>query len=154
MSYYIRLLAPETGVPAGATIQEALNSEGFTTAVAGAPADAAWESLSVEPAGQNPILLRHDLREGEENPVDEEVDNFLDLLLEEPDSPEVSRVEAALRQARQMIVLEVPDEFAWGTGRTVVDALVQFLVEKTGAIIQADGEGFYDQDGNLLLAME
>jgi len=154
MGYRIRLLAPSEDVPAAGQIAAALRAEGFDAPVAAAPADAGWESLTVHPAGQEPIRVQRSLRRGEENRVDEEVDAFLDELLDLDQTPGVQQVEDALRRARQMIVLDVPEEFPWGAGRTVVDALVEYLADATEALIQADGEGFYDRMGELLVPME
>ncbi len=154
MSYYIRLLAPAEGVSPAGEIAAALKAEGFDVAVDAAPAGPAWETLTVWPAGQETITGHRTLRQGEENPVDEEIDAFQDELLEREESPGLAQVEDALRRTRQMILLEVPESFPWGEERTVVDALVEFLADSTEALIQADGEGFYDRMGDLLVGME
>ena len=73
--------------------------------------------------------------------------------MELEETPGVRQVEA-LRRARQLIMLEVPDTYAWGQERTVVDALVELFTEPEGSLIQADGEGFYDRKGDLLVPLE
>ncbi|MBI3944793.1 MAG: hypothetical protein HY321_02665 [Armatimonadetes bacterium] len=154
MSYCIRLLSPVEAAPAAAEIAAALGAEGFDSQIQAAAADAGWERLELRVPGEDPLRATRSQRRGEENPVDEEIDAFLDLVLQAEETPATRQVEDALRRARQMILLEVPDTFPWGAGRTVADALVEFLADRTEALIQADGEGFYDREGNLLLAME
>src|SRR5947199_377908 len=55
---------------------------------------------------------------------------------------------------RQVIAFRIPDhvidEDDWG----LVHALLPFLHERVGGLIQADGEGFYDADGKLLVALK
>lgn len=154
MSYTIRLLAPNEQVPPPAEVERALRDEGFDVAVAGTPASDAWETLEARLPGVDPVTARRSLREGEVNPVDVEVDEFMDELLDREETPELAQVMDALRHARIMIEVEIPEAFPWSEERTVVDALVEHLADSTGAIIQADGEGFYDNAGNLLVAME
>lgn len=154
MSYFIRLLSPTEDVPTVGEIERALQSEGFAVQLTAAPEAAAWQSLELRVPDQPPVAVARHRRRGDENPVEVEVDSFLDLLLDHEETPGVRAVEAALRRARQMLVLQVPDAFPWGAERTVVDALVEFLADHTEALIQADGEGFYDREGNLLIAVE
>lgn len=154
MSYCIRVLAPVDDAPSAGEVARALQEEQFCASVAGSPSDADWERLTVQLPGQPPIEVERSIRVGEENPVDREVDGFLDELVECEETPGVQQVEAALRSARQLLVVAVPESFAWGSERTVVDALVEILSEPPGTVIQADGEGFYDREGNLLVPME
>lgn len=153
MSYSIRILAPVESAPAASEIRAALRHEGFDVSLEPSPSDADWGEIRLSTQGQT-ILLARGLRAGEDNPVDDEIDVFLDLLLEQEDTPGVQQVEDMLRRARQEFYLEIPDEFPWGAGRNVVDALVEFVADRTEGLIQADGEGFYDRMGNLLVAME
>ncbi|NLC57542.1 MAG: hypothetical protein GX774_11950 [Armatimonadetes bacterium] len=154
MSYCIRVLAPVEEVPTAAAVTQALHDEGFAATVSATPAAENWERLVVELPDQPPVTVRRSLRQGEENPVEVEVDAFLDELLELEETPGVRQVEEALRRARQLIMLEVPDTYAWGQERTVVDALVELFTEPEGSLIQADGEGFYDRKGDLLVPLE
>ncbi|HHX38330.1 MAG TPA: hypothetical protein GX715_00060 [Armatimonadetes bacterium] len=154
MSYTIRLLAPKEEAPSVAVIERALRDEGFEVTIARVPPTGTWEQLELQLPDEDPVKVRRYLREGEENPVDEEVDGFLDELLDRDETPGLTQVMDALRHARQMMVVEIPDSFPWSEERTVVDALVEHLADATGAVIQADGEGFYDSAGNLLVPME
>jgi len=154
MSYTIRLLSPKESVPPAPDVAASLKGEGFDAAVAGAPDGEGWEMIEVRLPAAEPIQVSRFLREGEENPVDEEIDGFVDELAEREETPALEQVMDALRKARQMLVVDVPESFAWGEERTAADALVEFLADSTEALIQADGEGFYDRMGDLLAALE
>ncbi|MDH7569267.1 MAG: hypothetical protein QHJ73_06745 [Armatimonadota bacterium] len=154
MTYCIRLLSPVEKAPSAVELDDWLRTEGFPVSIDPHPGPNDWGRLTITDAQGRTLVVRRHLRRGDENPVDEEVDSFLDHLLEMDDSPAVRRVEEGLREARQMLILEVPDDYPWGTEQTLADAVVQVLAERTKALVQADGEGFYTSDGELILELD
>lgn len=84
---------------------------------------------------------------------DEELQEHLEALAD-ADEDERTEVEQTLRTARRSIVVRV----LW-QGRDVeptlvrIDPLWEWLFENRTGLLQADGEGYYDEDG-LILSVE
>jgi hypothetical protein len=84
-----------------------------------------------------------------------EVDEFRKAVTQLPSSPERDGILEHLARTRFLVSIAVPlsrfgdDERAWGA----VDLLLNYFVERHGALIHREGEGFYSRDGRLMVAM-
>ena len=86
----------------------------------------------------------------ERRPVDEEVTGSSTNCSTVTDAG-LTQVMDALRHARQMMVVEIPDSFPWSEAYPSSTWSGIARIHRRGC--QADGEGF-DSAGNLLVPME
>jgi hypothetical protein len=83
------------------------------------------------------------------------VDGFRGNLEQLSPSPQRNQVLQHLARTRFVVSVAVPvsqfgdDERAWGA----VHLLLDYFVERHGGLVHAEGEGFYDSHGRLLVTM-
>jgi hypothetical protein len=78
----------------------------------------------------------------------DELEEFVELLEEARASRRQRKVLAHVRATRAIVSVQLPDD-ADEDAHTVMGMFIGFFVEHSGAMIQADAEGFYE--GNRLL---
>jgi hypothetical protein len=157
VSRYLRALC--TGDPPP-TLRELLadveaRGTAFALDPAGPPValdDPAWREATLlhgQPAVPFPVELN---RAGDPPEDDEELDlvgSEIEELLEEledaPANAARRKVEAHLRATRFIVAVQILSSFDDASFAALGD-LVRSLMERHGALIQADGEGFYEGD--------
>jgi hypothetical protein len=83
------------------------------------------------------------------------IKEFRSALEAQSPTPGRDRVLAHLGRTRFLVSISVPlsqfaqDEVAWAA----TDLLLQYFVERRGGMVHAEGEGFYDHDGKLLVTV-
>lgn len=88
-----------------------------------------------------------------ESIAEAEVAEFLELMSESPDDAVRHRVERHLREARFVVSARLPTGDLDDDGWQALDAVLNYLVEHHGGMVQADGEGFYAYS-SLIVALE
>jgi hypothetical protein len=102
-------------------------------------------------AGRLPILV--DVGQRTDPEIQEEIDEFVDLVKDEPPSLERRRVEDHLTASQFVVAMQVASEEMDDTSLEAAGALLSAYVQRCEGLVQADGEGFYDGDA-LLLALQ
>lgn len=100
------------------------------------------------------ILLELSRDEGkDESLVRAEIEEFMDILEDAPKNRYRRRVETNLRNTRFIVAAKLPpsgideDDFA------ALGNIMRYLINNNGAMIQADGEGFYEGE-KIIVALD
>lgn len=116
----------------------------------GGPAldDSRWDQVGIVYKNHKPSILL-DLIGGDGNDeslVHEEIEEFLDLLEDAPRNRNRRRVETNLRNTRFIVAAQLPTSSIDEDGYVALGNILRYLINNNGAMIQADGEGFYEGD--------
>ena len=99
------------------------------------------------------IILYRSVRGDEGDVFNDEIEEFQEALNSVADAPEKQAVQQILQNASQIFACYIPDDLN-ETGWELVESLLEKLLEATDGSLQVDGEGFFDKEGELLLAVE
>ena len=92
-----------------------------------------------------PILLEVNRDDGDdESLMREEVEEFIERLEDAPNNKIRRRVEKHLRNTRFIVAAQLPTFDIDEDGYAALRHVLTYFVANNGAMIQADGEGFYD----------
>lgn len=108
--------------------------------------DGGWEQVGIVYKDHKlPILLEVNRDGGEEESLmREEIEEFIELLEDTPNKRNRRRVEKHLRSTRFIIAAQLPTADIDDDGYTALGHVLTYFVDNNGAMIQADGEGFYE----------
>ena len=91
------------------------------------------------------ILLELSRADGnDESLMHEEIEEFLELLEDAPKNRHRRRVETNLRNTRFIVAAQLPPSGIDEDGFAALGNIMRYLIINNGAMIQADGEGFYE----------
>jgi hypothetical protein len=172
LGYYVRAFCTQPDLPPLAEIQAWLRERGSNAvlyepdhaveaAQAGSPpppildlSAAEWDQLGITYApGKSPILAECSQDDGtDDSLVREEVDEFLEFLEDAPRGDAKAQVVRHLKATRLIIACQLATSDIDDRGYAANDQFLEFFVQRCGAMIQADGEGFY-QGSTLLLPL-
>lgn len=108
--------------------------------------DTGWTRAGIGYKNNNaPILLEvyRDIEE-EDSSMREEVEEFLEFLEDAPRNRHRRRVEKHLKNTRFIVSAQLPRSDIDEDGFAAVGNVLEYFVDNNGALIQADGEGFYE----------
>lgn len=108
--------------------------------------DGSWDQVGiVYKENKAPILLEVNRDDGsDESLMREEIEEFIELLQDAPKNRNRRRVEKHMRNTRFIVVAQLPAFDIDEDGFTALGHVMKYFVDNNGAMIQADGEGFYD----------
>jgi hypothetical protein len=160
MAHFLRVMTKTTNAPTIAVLAEALEQEGFVFATFPKREDERfttpnWRTfhLSYEEQSRS-LMLDRSLRGQEERELEEDVEEFLEQLQGlEGDEGKKKQVVDILNETNQMFALYIPDDIT-EEGWELAEKLMENLLEMTDGVLQVDGEGFFDKEGELILEME
>ncbi|HEY2935189.1 MAG TPA: hypothetical protein VGJ25_01235, partial [Gaiellaceae bacterium] len=98
--------------------------------------------------GKQPLVIDV-LRASSDRLLSEEVEGFVELLEDLGDSADARKVLAHLRDCEAIVTVQLLSDIN-DDGYKAVDVFLRFFVDHCGAMIQADGEGFYERDRLLV----
>ena len=156
MGYYLRAFCTSADLPPLGRVLEWAAAQGVSLALEssspGALGSAGWREAELRyKPGRQPLVVDVG-RAGEDGLVAEEVEEFIELLTGVEESAEKRKVLAHLRASRAVVgaqlLSDVDDE-----GYDAVGVFLGFFVEHCGGMVQADGEGFYEDD-RLIVRLE
>jgi hypothetical protein len=111
------------------------------------PDDPGWERVGLlYKDGKLPILLEVNRNDADDSLAHEEIEEFLEFLEDAPRDDGRRKVEDHLRATRFVVAAQLPTSDIDDDGYDANGWIMRFFVERHGAMIQADGEGFYDGD--------
>jgi hypothetical protein len=155
LDYYIRILSASADAPTAGDMAAAAARAGYALAgVRGAdPKDPEWRSVDLEYDGDRcPLRIERHLAAVAGDLAD--VARFSERVGAPGRSKAKKQVREFLAETRQIIALRVPDHVLDSEDWGLVHALLYFLQPRLNGLIQADGEGFYNGDGKLLVALD
>jgi len=83
----------------------------------------------------------------------EELADFRADVAELPPSDGRAAITALLSETRAIVRVSFPADGLGPRGETAVEALCDLLAETTDGLVQRDGEGFFDEAGDEVLAL-
>lgn len=151
MSYYIRAFCTHGGLPPLRSILETVAERGtqptFDPAISGPTdlEDSRWTEVAIEyKPNKSPISFEVSYPgEPGDYLFGEEIAEFLQELEDAPRNRHRRFVEKHLKNTRFIVAARLPTSDIDDDGLAVLEFVLNFLVDYSGAIIQADGEGFY-----------
>lgn len=117
--------------------------------------DGNWEQVGIVYKDHKAsILLEINRDDGDdESLMREEIEEFLEFLEEAPNNKNRRRVEKNLRNTRFIVAAQLPTSDIDEDGYVALGHVLNYFVDNNGAMIQADGEGFYD-GGNVIVELD
>jgi len=151
MGYYIRLFSPSDALPPFKQLRAAVASFGSIslTVEKGDPGD--WEQLLLAHADETPIaaIERNLVRPGELGAT--EIGEFLDELEAYKPTSAVTWLRKYLASVKCTYAVQILPGTEKNNGWLAVYAVRDAIRETAGGIIQADGEGFSNEEGFHIL---
>lgn len=160
MSYYVRAFCTTGVQPAMAPVLEYASALGSAVKLhpdvtSVDPADPTWEQVGLHyKDGKHPILLEVNRDgDGDQDLMREEIEEFLEFLEDVPNDGNRRRVEKHLRATTFIVAAQLATDDIDDDGYNALGNVLRYFVANNGAIIQADGEGFYDGE-ELIVEVE
>lgn len=110
-----------------------------------------WESLVIRYKPKKAPIIVEATRD--KTDVLQEIGEFVEYVEELDASEATAKVLAHLRATKIIVACQIPTADIDDDGWRANDELLSCLVEKAGALVQADGEGFYEHE-DLILELE
>ena len=119
------------------------------------PLSSFWEelALSVDPSEPPLALTCARADSGGVTRLVDEVADFVADIEELPETAARTRVLEHLRGTRALVVIEFGPEGGSRRAHFTAESIAELLVERAGGLAQRDGEGFLDEDDDLLLPL-
>lgn len=147
MGYYVRVLSPESKPVSPSLLREAVKPYGGLVDDLNNPPP--WKQLVITNAEGDTVCLvdRDEISEGDL--VEEEIAEFREGIAESLPTSAAEWLQSYLNSVRTIYAFQVIafDENGWG----IIDAAKAKVWESVGGILQADGEGFTNEDGYHIL---
>lgn len=152
MGYFVRAFCIRGEIPTLRSVLASAAARGTRLALDPASSrPAALEDSNWTQAGiaykdnKAPILLEVNRDTGEPaSSVREEVEEFLEILEDAPRNRRRTRVAKHLKNTRFILAARLPTADIDEDGYVALGHVLDYFIDHNGAIIQADGEGFYE----------
>jgi hypothetical protein len=153
VGYHLRAFCTSEELPPLRPILEWAASQGVGLRLAGGPEvldDAGWREAELDyKPGKEPLVVDVSRASSGDELLAEEVEEFVEFLEDVDDSAEKGKVLAHLQASRAVVGAQLLGDID-DDGYNAVGVFLGFFVEHCGAMIQADGEGFYEGDRLLV----
>jgi hypothetical protein len=151
MGHYIRILSPRPARVAMSRLTEALEELGAPVALSGDSDETNWRQMILaHPEGEDIAVVECDLVEPGSLAA-EEIAELLEEIADAQPASAVAWLQSYLPKVKAIYAIQVVAGAAKGEGWDIVDAVRQALSEQAGGIIQADNEGFSNEEGYHIL---
>jgi hypothetical protein len=151
MSYYIRVLSPEKKPISADDLRkgmEALGRSDVTLVVDETEDEADWTAIVAYTKDGEPIgLLTRDARADAESLAKEELEDFAEELVDALPKSGASWVRQYLKRVETIYAVQLMARAFEEDGAGVPGLMLEAIRAEVGGIIQADGEGFSNEDG-------
>ena len=153
MGYYIRVLGTQDRDISINDLQEALQKAGLTASLQLDPDETARQCtmINVENDHGQPLaqIERNPVVEGELG--QEELDEFRELIREEQPQSAVQWLTGYFDRVKVIYAFQLLSGALEGNNYDIISTLRTAIWEKTGGILQADNEGFSNEEGYHIL---
>lgn len=151
MGHYIRILSPnELRVPM-TRLTDALEELGAHVALSGDSAETTWRQIVLShPEGKDIAVVECDLVE-KGSLAEEEIGELLEEIADAEPASAVAWLKAYMPKVKAIYAIQVASGAAEGEGWDVIDTIRQVLMDHAGGIIQADDEGYSNEEGYHIL---
>lgn len=143
MAYYLRAFCTSNDIPPLRTVLDWAASQGVRLDAPKADLDTrTWEQAEVlYKPDRSPIVAEANA----DDLASEEAREFIESLDDVDESPEKQKVLGHLRQTRAIVAVQLRGDID-DDGYTAAGTFLTYFVEHCAALIQADGEGFYERE--------
>ena len=149
MAYYIRVLSPKSDIVASSVLRKALADGGVRASIAGDAEDGTWDELVVaDSSGSKVCTIEHTATEAEGR---EEIDEFLEEIADCQPVSAATWLAGYLLTIRSIYAIQILAGTYKNDGWTIVGTLKDAIFGMAGGIMQADNEGFSNEDGHHIL---
>ena len=152
MGYFIRAFCKSDEPPTVQEILDAIAETGIDAEIDNEVTDRdsiyleEWEQFGYRYNDRrNSVLVECNRRDGPSSVADEEISEFIESVESADDSPGKNKVLKHLEETLFVISCRLPDDID-DDGIEANGALLSYLEKNYDGMIQADGEGFYDED--------
>jgi len=158
MSFYARVFSLAEDYPSRYAICDELLEAGYEFSTFPGKYDEDfdekdWKYLMLEyDPNHEPIRIERNVK-GVDSIFEEEQEEFLEVLKELPYSKGQKKAIEVVKNMVQIYALDI-DEDITDEGWDFLETLLDFIADATDGYVQIDGEGIYDQEGELLVEME
>lgn len=151
MGHYIRILSPNATPVPMSRLTDALEELGAPVALSGDSAEHAWRQMVLtHPEGKDIAVVECDLVTPG-SLAEEEIQEFLADISDARPASAVAWLKAYLPKVKAIYGIQVVAGAEEGEGWDMIDAVRQALMTFAGGIIQADNEGFSNEEGYHIL---
>lgn len=155
MSYYVRVLTPESAPLAADAIRAGLAARGrddVTLVVDESEDETDWTAIVVYTKAGEPIgLLTRDGLGDESGLVRDELEDFASELAEALPKSGATWVKQYLKRVTTIYAVQLMAAAFTEDGDGVPGQMLEAIRDEVGGIIQADGEGFSNEDGSQVV---
>ena len=156
MAHFMRVFCRTQEAPAIPALVEKIEHIGFELKIFPAKddprfSDPDWRTVHLSYEDRRPsVMVDRSIRGAED--FEEEIEEFRSAV-QAVEGDGRAAVEQLLAETQQIIACMIPDDFT-EEGWELVEYLLELLLDATDGTLQADGEGFFDKEGELILAIE
>jgi hypothetical protein len=151
MGHYIRVLSPNPVRVPMSRLTEALEELGAPVALSGDSDETNWRQMILaHPEGKDIAVVECDLVEPD-SLAEEEIGELLEEIAEAQPVSAVAWLQSYLPKVKAIYAIQVVAGANEGEGWDVVDTVRNALLAHAGGIIQADNEGFSNEEGYHIL---
>ena len=147
MAYFFRVFCTEGEPPVLADVLGWVRDRGVTlrTEPAGITAWSDEPVKLVYDEGREPFLAEIDLNNGPDSLAAKEIDEFLDMVREINKYPRKrERVAEHLEKTRFIVACQIPVDDFDDAGFHALDVFMAYFLVHHNGMVQADGQGFYE----------
>lgn len=151
MGHYIRVLSPNPVRVKMSRLTEALEELGAPVALSGDSDETNWRQMILaHPEGKDIAVVECDLVE-KGSLAEEEIGELLEEIAEAQPASAAAWLQTYLPKVKAIYAIQVVAGANEGEGWDVVDTIRNALLAQAGGIIQADNEGFSNEEGYHIL---
>ncbi|MBS1575615.1 MAG: hypothetical protein JST09_09965 [Bacteroidetes bacterium] len=156
MPYYVRAFCKSAGIPALNLVFDSINNKGypFTLRIVENTLEGDlinWKSFEMNyKEGKGPIIVEFNVVDDEDGLAKEEIEEFLDRIGSAGFSLRKRKVIHHLKQTKYLICNQLLSDID-NDGYDANGEFMNYFVQHCEGMQQADGEGFYDSNMNLIL---
>lgn len=158
MAHFMRVFTNSTAAPTIEAVCKQLEQDGFVFDTFPKSDDPRytvenWRTLHLAyDKNVASIMLDRSVRGDEGDVFGEEIEEFQDVL-KDVEGAGKGAVSEILQNASQIFACYLPDDLT-EEGWELVESMLEKLLDATEGSLQVDGEGFFDKEGELLLAID
>ena len=151
MAYYIRVLSPDTNPVSALAIRTAFSANELPALLSGDDEGAAWQQLSVAHPDGRPVCLIERNAVTETGLGREEIDEFEEEVRNCLPKSAALWLGSYLPSVQTIYAIQILQGACDSGGWDIVDTIKNVIWNASGGIIQADSEGFSNEDGYHIL---
>ena len=151
MPYFIRVLSPSSDPVTASALQNGLKSAGLHAQLSADDGDADWSQLSVSRASGEELFIVERDEVSTESVGREELDEFLEEIVDALPTSGADWLKAYLPTVRTIYSFQILGSVRDADSWSIVSCVKGTIWRQARGIIQADSEGFTNEDGYHIL---